>query len=45
MRRLFSILARPAYAFSALGLVLILLLALLGAVYTPFDPLALEVNT
>ncbi len=45
MRRLLSILARPAYAFSALGLMLILLLALLGAVYTPFDPLALEVDT
>tara|TARA_B100001939_G_scaffold300374_1_gene276292 strand:+ start:4227 stop:5057 length:831 start_codon:yes stop_codon:yes gene_type:complete len=44
MRRFFIILARPAYTFSSIGLVFICLLAAVGVIYTPFDPLALEVN-
>ena len=44
MRRFFIILARPAYTFSSIGLVFICLLASVGVIYTPFDPLALEVN-
>lgn len=45
MKALLQAFRRPVYRLSLLGLALILFAAILGMLYTPFDPLALSVDT
>jgi len=45
MRRFLQGLDRPVYKFSVVGLGLIIVSAVIGSVYTPYDPLALSIDT